>query len=53
VGSRRAGARRLGDGGSDREDHRHDAARSPKRQVEEVIETLEEGPEGLYKRPPY
>ena len=24
-----------------------------KRQVEEVIDTLEEGPEGLYKRPPY
>ena len=24
-----------------------------KRQVEEVMNTLEEGPEGLYKRPPY
>jgi hypothetical protein len=24
-----------------------------KRQVEEVMDTLEEGPEGLYKRPPY
>ena len=24
-----------------------------KRQVEEVIDTLEEGPEGLYERPPY
>ena len=24
-----------------------------KRQVEEVMETLSEGPEGLYKRPPY
>ncbi len=24
-----------------------------KRQVEEVMETLQEGPEGLYKRPPY
>jgi len=24
-----------------------------KRQVEEVMDKLEEGPEGLYKRPPY
>jgi len=24
-----------------------------KRQVEEVMDTLQEGPEGLYKRPPY
>ena len=24
-----------------------------KRQVEEIMDTLEEGPEGLYKRPPY
>jgi hypothetical protein len=24
-----------------------------KRQVEEVMDLLEEGPEGLYKRPPY
>ena len=24
-----------------------------KQQVEEVMESLQEGPEGLYKRPPY
>jgi hypothetical protein len=24
-----------------------------KQQVEEVMDTLQEGPEGLYKRPPY
>jgi hypothetical protein len=23
------------------------------RQIEEVMDTLQEGPEGLYKRPPY
>ncbi len=52
-GHRGAEEEGLGDGGADREDIATVLHEAHERQVEEVMDTLEEGPEGLYEWPPY
>lgn len=48
---RKSEARRRGDGGKDREDYNYRYHEAHKQQVEEVMETLAEGPEGFYASP--
>jgi len=52
-GRRKAEADRLGDGGADGEAIATVLGEAYKRQVEEVTDILQDGPEGLYKTPPY